>query len=122
LTKTSRTQKQVANSIEGQLLITRANHCYGQMPTDNMNQGQNLARRYRICTVLSFASISNRSTELSDNRDTVRLGSAERPAPREPTTIGLHAHAVELRIVAATACLHAVRRLLVRTTRGATDA
>ena len=90
------------------------------MPTDNMNQGQNLARCYRICTVLSFAAI--RSTELSDNRDTVRLGSAERRAPREPTTIGLHAHAAELRIVAATARLHAVRRLLVRTTRGATDA
>lgn len=92
------------------------------MPTDNMNQSQNLARRYRICTVLSFASTSNRSTQLSDNGDTVRLGSGERRAPREPTTIGLHAHAAELRIVAATARLHAVRRLLVRTTRGATNA
>jgi hypothetical protein len=65
---------------------------------------------------------SNRSPELSDNRDIVRLGSAERRAPREPTTIGLHARAAEPRFVAATACLHAVRRLFVRTTHGATDA
>jgi hypothetical protein len=33
LTQTSRTQKHVANSIEGQLLITR----YDQISTDNMD-------------------------------------------------------------------------------------
>ena len=64
----------------------------------------------------------HRSTEFSYNNDTVRLGSAQRRAPRETTTIGLHAHTAELSIIAATARLHGVRQLLLRTTRGAKDA
>jgi len=71
---------------------------------------------------LSLASSSDRSAEFSDETNAAQHSSAERGIPYEPITIGLHAHAAEPRIVAATARLHAVRPLLVRTTRGATDA